>query len=143
MINQSRNPESNFDFSNAVSFEVFSSIGTSSTTSTTFQTKLSGTTQEVASGKYVICWYAELTNSGNNNLNDFRVEYKKTIDATYLSACELDILIPRAEAFNIMSGFRVFDIVGDDTIDFRMQYRRIDATARVRNANVYIFRIAI
>lgn len=143
MIFQSSNAEANFSFSNAVAFEVFSSLGVDSTTSTTFVTKLSGTTLELGQGRYVINWYAELTNSGNNNLNEFRVEFKKTTSPTFMEACELELLIPRNEAFNIMSGFRVFDIVGEDTIDFRMQYRRIDGTARIRNANLYIFRIAL
>jgi hypothetical protein len=42
-----------------------------------------------------------------------------------------------------MSGFRVFEIMGEDTIDFRVQFARGDATARIRNANLYIFRIAL
>lgn len=142
MINQTRNPESNFNFSNAVGFEVFASLGLSSTTSTTFQTKLSGTTSESETGTYVINWYSEMTNSGNNNLVAYRVQFKPTTSATWLDACDLDILVTRAEAFEIMSGFRVFEITISDTIDFRVQYRRINATARIRNVNLYIFRVA-
>jgi hypothetical protein len=141
-IFQTKNAEAGFNFANAVAFEVFSSVAVSSTTSTTFQDKLTGTTQEIAEGTYVICWYAELTNSGNNNLNEFRVDYKKTTDATFIEACQLETLITRADAYEVMSGFRVFAITGEDTIDFRVSYRRIDATARIRNTNVYIFRIA-
>lgn len=134
--------EGNFNFSNAVNFEVFTSLGTDSTTSTTYQTKLTGTTSEPGSGKYVINWYAELTNTGNNKLNEYRVQFKRTSDATWIDACELEVLVARAEAWEIMSGFRVFEIMVDDTIDFRVQYRRINATARIRNSNLYIFRVA-
>ena len=144
-IFQTKNPEAGFDFANATAFEVFSDITLTSTTNQppNWVTKLSGTTIEAGEGKYVICWYAEKTNSGNNNINWFRVQYKKTTDVTFLEACELDLLVSRAEAFQIMSGFRVFEIMGEDTIDFRVQFARGDATARIRNANLYIFRIAL
>lgn len=142
MINQTRNPESNFNFSNAVGFEVFASLDLSSTTSATFQLKLDGTTSESETGTYVINWYSEMTNSGNNNLVAYRVQFKPTASSTWIDACDLDILVTRAEAFEIMSGFRVFEITAPDTIDFRVQYARIDATARIRNANLYIFRVA-
>jgi hypothetical protein len=136
--------EGNFDFSNAVGFATFSDLTLTSTTNQPpdWVTKLSGSTMEVEEGRYVICWYAELTNSGNNNINWFRTQYKKTTDVTFIDACSLDMLIGRAEAYEIMSGFRVFDVDGDDTIDFRVQFARGDATARIRNANVYIFRVS-
>lgn len=145
LVFKQANAEANFDFSNATAFEVFSSINLTSTTNQppNWVTKLSGTTTEQGQGKYVLCWYAEMTNSGNNNIVWFRTQYKKSSDATFLEACELDLLVSRSEKFEIMSGFRVFDIIGEDTIDFMMQFAREDGTARIRNANIYIFRVAL
>lgn len=142
MIKQTRNPESNFNFSNAVAFEVLSDLAQTSTTSDVFQDKLTGTTGEAGAGKYVINWYAELTNSGNNNLNEYRVQFKPSSSGVWINVCSLEVLVARGESYEIMAGFRVFEILTEDTIDFRVQFRRIDATARIRNANVYIFRVA-
>lgn len=143
LIFKGANAEANFNFSNATAFEVFSSVAISSTTSRTFQTKLSGSTAQSGQGTYVICWYSELTNSRNNNLNEYQVQYKKTTETNFVNACQLELEITRSGAYQIMSGFRVFTITGEDTIDFRIRYRRIGGTARIRNANIYIFRIAL
>jgi hypothetical protein len=145
LVFKQANAEANFDFSNATAFEVFSDVGITSTTNEppNWVTKLSGTTIEAGEGKYVVCWYSEITNSGNNNIVWFRCQFKKTSEGIYTTATEIDSQIPRAESFNIMSGFRVFDVVGEDTIDFRVQFARESGTARIQNCNVYIFRVAI
>ena len=144
-VSKTKTAEAGFDFSQAVSFEAFSSLNQTSTTNQppNWVTKLSGTTESVGEGQYVICWYAELTNSGNNNVNWFRTQYKKSEDSTFLEACELDLLVTRNEKYEIMSGFRVFNVVGEDTIDFRVQFARGSETARIRNVNLYIFRVAL
>lgn len=135
--------EGNFNFSNATAFEAFSDIGLSNTTSNypNYVNKLSGTNTENLSGKFIIQWYSEISNSGNNNITWVRVQWKRSSDTAWLNLTEIDILIPRANSYVLFSGFRVVDVDPTDTIDFRIQFARGSGTARIQNANLYIFRV--
>jgi hypothetical protein len=134
-----------FDFSNATDFEVFTSDILDSTISTypTYTTKLSETSETSETGRYVVNWYAELTNSGNNNLIWFRVQWKQTGSPTWLTLTEIDVLIPRGESFIPVSGFKTIDNLTLSTIDIRIQFARDSGTARIRNTNVYLFRVSV
>lgn len=136
--------EGDFDFSNATSFQVFVNDTVNSTTSVypNFVTKLSGTSIDNTTGKYVINWYCELTNSGNNNITWFKVQWKPTTSGTWLNLTEIDILIPRGDSYIPVSGFKTIDLASTDTVDLRIQFCTESATARIRNSNVYLFRVA-
>lgn len=142
---QTRNPEVNFDFSNATNFEVFSDLGLSSTAQSppNYVTKLSGSTSDSTTGSFVINWYAELTNSGNNNISWYRLQWKRSSDGAWITLSNIDITISRANAFVPIAGAIQFVVSAADTIDFRLQFARGNGTARIQNANVYIFRVAL
>lgn len=135
--------EGNFDFSNATSFEVFNDDGVSSTTSGTFQTKLTGTTATDVPGKYVLQWSVEIANSANNNTTLFRVQWKMSSSGTWNDATSLDVFIGRSEIYQSTSGFRVIETMSTGTIDLRVQYAAGGATARIRFVSVYIFRVEL
>jgi hypothetical protein len=135
--------EGNFNFSNATSFEVFNQDSVSSTTSGTFQTKLTGTTTTDIPGKYVLQWSAELANSSNNNTTIFRVQWKPTLSPTWVDATSLDVFVGRSDIYQSTSGFRVIETMATDTIDFRVQYAAGGATASIKFVSVYIFRVEI
>lgn len=142
-VYKTRNPESNFNFSNATSFEVFEDNGTSSTTSATFVTKLSATTEINEVGKYIIQWFSELANSSNNQTTLFRVQWKPTSSGTWITLTDPDIFIGRSEIYDGQTGFRVIETMAQDTIDLRIEYAAGGATARIRNVNIYIFRVEL
>jgi hypothetical protein len=142
-IYKNKNPESNFDFSNATSFEVFNDDTISSTTSTTYQTKLAATTMTDDIGKYVIQWSAEIANSSNNQTSLFKVEWKPSSSGTWTLATEIDVFIGRSEVYQPVSGFRVVDLLTEDSIDLRIQYAAGGATARIKFVSIYIFRVEL
>jgi len=142
-IYKNRNAEANFNFSNATSFEVFEENGTSSTTSGTYQTKLTATTQTDTIGKYIIQWFAEVANSTNNNTVLFRVQWKPTTSGTWTTLSEPDIFVGRSEIYDGQTGFRVVETVATDTLDVRIEYAAGGATARIRNVNLYVFRVEL
>lgn len=143
-VYKTRNPESNFNFSNATSFEVFESISTQSTTNTIYQLKLNATTQSEVPGKYIIQWFVELANSTNNNTTLFKVSWKPTTSPTWITLAENDIFSGRSEVYEPSTGFRVVDLIVEDTIDIKIEWARGDGgTARIRNANLYVFRVEI
>lgn len=142
-IYKTKNPEANFNFSNATSFEVFESNAISSTTSTTYITKLNATTITNTIGKYIIQWFAEVANSSNNNTILFRVQYKPTSSGTWITLSEPDVFIGRSEIYDGQTGFRVIETLATDTIDIRVEYAAGGATARIRNVNVYVFRVEL
>lgn len=143
IIYKTRNPESNFNFSNATAFEVFEENALSSTTSSTFQTKLTATTMSDVSGKYIIQWFAEIANSSNNNQTLMRVEYKPTTSGTWTILSDVDAFIGRSEIYDGQTGFRVIELLTNDTIDIRISFAAGGATARIRNVNTYVFRVEI
>lgn len=135
--------EGNFNFSNATSFEVFNDDTISSTTSTTYQTKLAATTMTDEIGKYIIQWSAEIANSSNNQTTLFKVEWKPTSSGTWSLASELDVFIGRSEVYQSTAGFRVVDLLSQDSIDLRIQYSAGGATARIKYVSIYIFRVEV
>lgn len=141
---QTKSAESNFNFSNAVAFEVFSDTTITSTTVTypNYLTKLSGTTQQIGSGKYVINWFFEIANSGNNSSTWSIVEWKRSTDSTWLLLSEIDNFVGRTDKYVPVSGFVVVDVLLEDSIDFRVRFSRSGNTARIKNVNLYIFRVA-
>ena len=143
LIYKTRNPESNFDFSNATSFEVFENNEVSSTTSTTLQTKLLATSQSDIPGKYIIQWFAEIANSSNNQQTLMRVEWKPSSSGTWNILSDVDAFIGRSEIYDGQTGFRVIQLLTEDTIDMRISYAAGGATARIRNVNLYLFRVEI
>jgi hypothetical protein len=141
---QTKSAESNFNFSNAVAFEVFSDVLESSTTLAypSYTNKLTGTTMEAGTGKYVINWFFEIANSNNNNSTWSRVEWKRSTDPTWLLLSEIDNFVGRTNKYLPVSGFVVVDVLNEDTIDFRIRYAPDGATGRIKNVNIYIFRVA-
>lgn len=136
------NAEANFDFSNATAFEAFNDNGTSSTTLTAYQTKLSNTSTTDGTGSFILQWYSELANSGNNNTTLFRVQWKQSGSATWIDLTASDVFVGRSEVFVPFSGFKVISNPTQDTIDFRIQWARgTGGTARIKNANFYLFRV--
>lgn len=133
-----------FDFSNAVGFEVFDDQTNTSTTSVfpNYITKLSGTTTEIGSGRYIINWSFEVANSSNNNSTWSRLQWKTTSSPTYLTLSEIDNFVGRSNKYVPVSGFKVVDVLIDDTIDFKIDFASGGATARIQNVNIYIFRVA-
>ena len=145
MIRQSKNPEAGFNFTNATGFELFESLAITSTTTTypAYNLKLSGSTVAPLEGRFILSWYFEMTNSNANTSNWYKVSWKKTGDVTYNILSEALVRIAQGNNYFPMSGFRQFDIIGEDTIDFRFEHARVSGTNRVRNLNIYIFRAAI
>jgi hypothetical protein len=134
-----------FDFSNAAAFEVFEDQTNTNTISEfpNYITKLSGSTSEISSGRYVINWSFEIANSTNNNSSWSRVQWKKSVDSTYITLTEIDNFIGRSDKYVPVSGFKVVDVDTEDTIDFRIEFCRSGGTARIQNVNIYIFRVAV
>ena len=142
-VSKTRNPEANFNFSNATSFEVFENNAVSSTTSSAFQDKLSITSQSDIPGKYVVQWFMEIANSSNNQQTLVRVEWKPTSSGVWTIITDVDAFIGRSEVYDAQSGFRVIQLVSTDTIDVRVSYAAGGSTARIRNVNVYLFRVEL
>ena len=136
------NAEANFNFSNATAFEAFADSTLSSTTSTTLQTKLSGTSTRDDTGSYILQWYCEVANSNNNATTDFRVQWKQTSSTTFITLTEFDTFIGRTDKFIPLTGFKIISNPTQSTIDFRIQFARgTGGTARIQNVNFYLFRI--
>lgn len=143
-IIQTKNGEANFNFSNAVAFEVFSLESEQSTTSTTFQVKLSGTSIDDQTGKYVVHWFSEIANTNNNATTLFRVQWKNTSETVWKDLTSADAYVGRSNVFIPMSGFRVIDKLVEETMEFRIEFARgTGGTAKIKNTNLYLFRVAI
>lgn len=133
-----------FDFSSATSFEAFNSNAVQSTTSTTFQTKLTGTSVTNDTGGYILQWYCEVANSNNNNTTNFRVQWKQNGSGTWITLTEFDAFVGRSNKYIPITGFKVVSNSTVDNIDFRIQWARgTGGTARIQNANFYLFRVEV
>ena len=141
---QTKNAEADFNFSNAVGFEVFSDVDISSTTLSypNYTDKLTGSTLTIESGRYVLNWFFEIANSGNNNSTWSNVEWKRSSDTLWNTLSEIDNFVGRSNKYVPIAGFVVVDVLLEDTIDFRVRYAPNGATGRIKNSNVYIFRVA-
>lgn len=109
----------------------------STTTSTTFQEKLSLTTPSLDAGTYYVGWYFEYATDVNNKELEFRVQIDDTTDV-------LDINPEgRADKFVSSAGFNPTNFTsGVHTID--IDYRRLapNTTAKIRSARLILWRIA-
>jgi hypothetical protein len=148
IIYQTKNPEVNFDFTNATNFQIFESNDTTSTTVTypSYNIKLQGTTSTPSSGYFILNFFFEMTSSTANTSNWYRVDYKPTSSGTWNILSECQVRVPQGENYLPISGFRIFQINSSDTIDFRVSHARSSGTTsgtnRIRNVNVYIFKVA-
>jgi hypothetical protein len=144
IIYQTKNPEVNFDFTSATNFQIFESNDITSTTVThpSYNTKLQGTTSIASSGYFILNFFFEMTNSNANTSNWYKVEYKPSSSGTWNILSECQIRVPQGEHYLPISGFRIFQISNSDTIDFRVMHSRESGTNRIRNVNVYIFKVA-
>lgn len=143
-INQSKNAESGFNFSNAVAFEEFLDATTSSTTSTVYQTKLQGTSVTNEAGSYILQWAFQVTRSANNSEIDYRVQWKPSTSVTWITASEINLFVGRADIFIPASGFKVVNKNSVSNLDFRVQWRRNGGgSASITDVNFYLFRIAL
>lgn len=144
IIFQTKNPEVNFDFTSATNFQIFESNAVSSTTTTypSYALKLSGTTSTAGTGFYILNFFFEMTNSNANTSNWYSVEYKPTSSGTWTILSECQVRVPQGGNYLPISGFRIFQMTTSDTIDFRVRHARVTGTNRIRNVNVYIFKVA-
>lgn len=104
----------------------------STTTSTTFQTKVTFTTSNLPSGTYRLEWAFEASNASNGVLSEYRV-WDHT--STYAN--------PTMEADNdylAFAGFKEFAASGVKT--FSLEYKRQGGTCKIRNARLSLIRVA-
>ena len=142
LISQTKNPESGFNFSNATAFQAFSDDPINSTTSGTYQTKLSGSSGTDDQANYIMQWYCELANSTNNGTTLFRAQWKNTSSGTWINLTEIDSYIGRSSVYVPVNGFKIITNTITDTIDFRLQYAvGSGGTASIKNANFYLFEV--
>lgn len=121
-------------------FDQASSEAESSTTSTTFQVKLSKAIGTVVTGNYLLSWYFELAGSTANKPYEGRI--RNTTDAT---DCGYLIFRPaqsKIEAYDTCCGnCYLASFSGNKT--FEIQYRsQISDTTYIRRARLHIRRVS-
>lgn len=120
-------------------YEYFSSEGNSTTTSRSYQTKLTGNTSSLVAGqRYRISWYMEHINLGStSDISDVRM----LVDGTEVG---LDIYEQEdSSEIRSFSGFYEFTAPSSISIPLVLQYRQIDGgTCFVRRARIEIWRVS-
>lgn len=109
--------------------------GESTTTSTSWQQKVSLTTPSLPAGTYMVHWYAEVKHS-NSTMNEYSEVRCRANDTIELGFCAWAFPV-----YDDFGGFRVVELgAGVQTldIDFRMQG---DGTAYIRRARLMMWRI--
>jgi len=110
------------------------SEGDSSTTSATYQTKLTLTTPALVGGDYVLWWYMRNTTSQANR--DFQLQILD--GATQIAYYQARY--PQAASEQPFSGVYILNGVAPSTVKtFTMQYARISSTTLTVNSARFIF----
>ena len=106
---------------------------TESTSSTTYQTKLSLATGSLVSGNYIVNWYFEYACGSNNKKPEYRVRLDDTTDLMHINP-EI-----RRDNYYPSCGFTKVDgMAGSHTIE--IEYRKSTGNAYIRNARLRIWR---
>ena len=115
------------------------SDGTSTTTSTSYQNKVTLTTGVLPSGKYKVSYYAEYRNNNNGGGVEVEIDVGGTVIAH--GGMEPD---DKNVDYHSIGGFKISTLNGAQTI--RIRYRRSShsglGTAECRRARIEIYRIS-
>lgn len=117
-------------------YEQAESDGESTTTSSTYQTKLSHTTAALAAGNYKISFYFELKNSTNESAAQALVEVGSTEIANPYVYTKDD-----TSTYWSCGGYRFLNLSGAQTITIKYR-EQSGGTARIRKARIEIFRVS-
>ena len=110
--------------------EFFSSNAISETTSLSFQDKINATTASLPSGRYLIQWSLEFTNSDNNRRTEISVEF----DGSQIASN--DNLFGTGGIYQIRAALFFTDTISGSK-NMKIQYRVVDSgTARIRRATI-------
>jgi len=123
-------------------FEEFSSIPESSTTSSSFQSKLSVTTALKPAGKYRIMFNAQATNKDGDKATEVEFEVDGVAQHNHSDGGDYITVISK-EDNQWTSEFVVSYITlgSPSTIDLDINYRKDDKTARISDARIEIWRV--
>jgi hypothetical protein len=115
------------------------SASESTTTSSTFQNKLSSTTQKLPPGQYKINWYVSYTSDSTANDIEVRVQLDDTTDIGFLRYEPSDSGAP--QQFGIFSGFykHTLSVRGTFKVDIDFASRDNVNTVRVSQARLETF----
>ena len=124
-------------------FEEFSSLAQSSTTSGTFQSKLSVTTSTKPAGKYRISFTAQITNKKKEKGTD--LEFKVDGVAQHTHSNGGDYLFHNIKEDNgwVSESITTYTTLGSPaTIDLDISYRKDEDEARISDARIDIWRVS-
>jgi len=123
-------------------FEEFSSLAQSSTTSSSFQSKLSVTTALKPSGKYRVMFNAQATNKDGDKATEVEFEVDGVAQHNHSDGGDYITVISK-EDNQWTSEFVVSYITlgSPSTIDLDINYRKDDKTARISDARIEIWRV--
>ena len=123
-------------------FEEFSSLAQSSTTSSSFQSKLSATTALKPAGKYRITFNAQATNKDGDKATEVEFEINGSAQHNHSDGGDYITVISK-EDNQWTSEFVVSYITlgSPATIDLDINYRKDDKTARISDARIEIWRV--
>lgn len=119
-------------------YQYAESLGISSTTATTFQTKVTLTTPSIPAGTYRIGWVYACSHS----VADRRSEYRVLIDGVQVYITDPEI--GRTGAYWPGSGFHHISFVSSATHTIELQYRRQSAssfTVNIKEGRLEIWRV--
>ena len=117
------------------------SLGTSTTTSSTFVEKLRLSTTDLPLANYVVSWYSEIHNEVDDKFSEFRVRIEQD-DTTELGLLAINGRISNApyEQWTPFTGFRRLEnITGIHTFDIDFSIST-EGTAAIRRTAIQLFR---
>ncbi len=120
-------------------YQTAASLGTSSTTSATFQEKLSFTTSNLPAGDYVIFWNTEIGNNDEETAVEQRVQLDNSLDLN-----EIKPQVGRetvGEWSHEGSGHSVQTLTGVHDIDIDFNTGGEGGTAFIREARITLWRV--
>jgi len=124
-------------------FEEFSSLAQSSTTSSSFQSKLSATTATKPAGKYRITFNAQATNKDGDKATEVEFEVNGAAQHNHTNGGDYITVISKED--NQWASLLVVSYItlgSPATIDLDINYRKDDKTARISDARIEIWRVA-
>ncbi|HHZ95126.1 MAG TPA: hypothetical protein EYN67_06115 [Flavobacteriales bacterium] len=123
-------------------FEEFSSLAQSSTTSSSFQSKISVTTALKPAGEYRITFNAQATNKDGDKATEVEFKVDGTAQHNHSNGGDYITVISK-EDDQWTSEFVVSYITlgSPATIDLDINYRKDDKTARISDARIEIWRV--
>lgn len=122
-------------FTDITDYQYAESESESSTSSTNYQQKLRLTTSSLSAGDYRIAWHFEYAVGSNNKKAQYQVQVD---DSTTIHSIDPEI---RANYWQNSAGIKRLTLTsGTHTID--IDYRKSNATAKIRKARIDIWRVA-